>query len=728
MTTPTMKALKVKATSLFQGEDKEALESVIKSLHIISQRASFLIKHHYLKCLEKFPDHVLAINEEFIEKAYDTVRGRIKITRRRKDDKALLLGIVANKKGTTVKVSFKITSQYKTLNPLLDDEFILQSYEELFQGVDPVDSVYSISHIIAYSIKSLATHYETNIQSHYAKYIKKFVSRSFQDKGVDKSIIRSLTTHIQFKSCDCPEGFQDFAQQHFSHLIAYQNVFERVYKEPWLAFRDMVVLTQKMEPFGKKLLSPFILKKSDIPSHITIDTSGMAQLFYDQERIEAFTVYYAQKTQKLLVNLKNKANLLSSYKSLLGNPTQEPSDYEIAIYATHLWKFVANLEGAKRYRQALEHVDNQGVTWVFNNSIQTDGVSVTFIMVPKQELKRANCFTRRKNMSAKTKKEKQVEKKELFESFDAMLLQSQILENPRVKCLSGDPGKNNILEVTDGLTTFRYTRKQRESDCQFSQLAKARRKLLPADMARYQSEVLGGNGENKASRSCTIDRFKEYVRLKVQGQVERLAEYAKTVFRNLKFKSFCLMKRSEDKMIKGLVETFCKPSHVKPPNWMTKCCEHPRCCCHQHWNFEDTHSEDKQTMKLILQNAQKEVEPSDLVIFYGNWGRAPNLKHNTPTPGIGLKRKIAKRIKTFDTPEHYSSKTCPGCLQITAKQVSKKTTQLLRCENVQCSSRWWSRDILGAFNILYKSFRSMVTSRTEGMELQHGHLAVSPND
>jgi hypothetical protein len=725
MTTP-MKAFKVKATSLFQGEDKHILESVIKSIHLISQRASFLIKHHYLKCLKEFPNHMLAIDEEFIEKAYDAVRGRIKITRCRKDDKAVLLSIIPNKKGTDVKVAFKITSQYKSLNPLLDDEFILQSYRELFhhEGVSPVDSKNSISHILTYSIKSLATHYETNIESHYPKYIKKFITRSFHDQNVDQTVIRSLTKHILFKSCDCPEGFQDFVTEHFSHLAPYENVFERIYKDTWFAFRDMVILTQKTEPFGKKLLSPFILKKSDIPTHITMDTSGMAQLFYDQQRIEAFTVYYAQKTQKLLVKLKNKANLLSSYKSLLGDPTPEPSEFEAAMYATHLWKFVANFEGAKRYRQALEHVDNQGVNWVFNNSIQTDGVSVTFIMVPKKELKRANCFTRRKNMSAKTKEEK---KKEPFESFDATL-HSQILKDSTIKCLSGDPGKNNILEVTDGLSTFRYTKKQRDSDCQFSQLAKARRKLLPKDMASYQSEVLGGDGENKASRSCMIERFKQYVYLKLQGQAKRLAEYAKTVFRNLKFKSFCLVKRSEDKMIKKLVETFCKPSEVKASKWMTNCCEQPRCCSHHHWGFKDKHSEDKETMKLILQNAQNQVKPSNLVIFYGNWGRSPHVKHSTPTPGIGLKRKIAKRIKTFDTPEPYSSKTCPGCLQTSAKQVSKQTTQLLRCENVQCQSRWWSRDILGSFNILYKSFRSMVTSRTEGVELQHGHLAVTPTD
>jgi len=87
------------------------------------------------------------------------------------------------------------------------------------------------------------------------------------------------------------------------------------------------------------------------------------------------------------------------------------------------------------------------------------------------------------------------------------------------------------------------------------------------------------------------------------------------------------------------------------------------------------------------------------------------MKNNEPTPGIGLRRKIHNGCyKTVTVDETYTSKTCPCCRERTlhkpklegpTRQVSEKH-HLLRCQNVDCTSRWWNRNVVGSYNILLK--------------------------
>ena len=55
-----------------------------------------------------------------------------------------------------------------------------------------------------------------------------------------------------------------------------------------------------------------------------------------------------------------------------------------------------------------------------------------------------------------------------------------------------------------------------------------------------------------------------------------------------------------------------------------------------------------------------------MVILYGDWGRRPNLKHQAPSPGIGLRRllhgyqgKSGERIITLTVRETYTSSFDP---------------------------------------------------------------------
>ena len=98
------------------------------------------------------------------------------------------------------------------------------------------------------------------------------------------------------------------------------------------------------------------------------------------------------------------------------------------------------------------------------------------------------------------------------------------------------------------------------------------------------------------------------------------------------------------------------------------------------------------------------VERAGGVILYGDWGRRPNLKHQAPTPGIGLRRLLHETpgITTVTVHEAYTSSFCPKCGGGVAN--ARGAHGLLKCANkdVGGCGTWWSRDVLGSKNILAK--------------------------
>jgi transposase len=120
---------------------------------------------------------------------------------------------------------------------------------------------------------------------------------------------------------------------------------------------------------------------------------------------------------------------------------------------------------------------------------------------------------------------------------------------------------------------------------------------------------------------------------------------------------------------------------------------------------------------------------ANAVLFWGAWGRSPNLRHQPPSPGIGLRRQVHRKLRTITTVEHYTSSVCARCegrnltKPLTRTRVRKdaetgelreKTSEihhLLRCQNADCGC-WWNRDVLGARNILKQGLHCLRHART----------------
>ena len=108
-------------------------------------------------------------------------------------------------------------------------------------------------------------------------------------------------------------------------------------------------------------------------------------------------------------------------------------------------------------------------------------------------------------------------------------------------------------------------------------------------------------------------------------------------------------------------------------------------------------------------------EGKAIVIFWGNWGHAPNrLRNGPPTPGIGLRRFIHRRLSndsrdgvtyhgtTLTVFEGYTSSVCNACGAVVENVVGadgRDKHRLLSCTSPRCN-KLWQRDNLGSHNIL----------------------------
>jgi hypothetical protein len=516
----------------------------------------------------------------------------------------------------------------------------------------------------------------------------------------------------------------DYDVSRFQHLVPLTNK-NRLYDmktRPSVYLQRMVWTNLQFEnpmlvlvnPSTRRLLSPIPLMSNMIPCHIRLETSGLAQLLMNKERIKAFVnEYELQYSQKL--NINSKSDLLASYSKITG--IQNPSEFEQATYATRFWKHICNF---KNFGTILEQYrKNNKSTWVFDNAIVTDGVSVSFQITRKEDF-------RRKIKVAKIKDEneevvKKSAKKEEFPNID----DAEFWEGKdEYKKLSNDPGKKDIACISDGVKTLCYTKGKRNHDTFANARLHASNKIRKKETIPGTYVFKNEDGENvnvenptlhdfesqymseDSKKSCKSETFGNYWRKKKELIILMICRkagkgklqepimnnpYNKKYFRQAKFLVYCKTKSSEHKFFNKVTKTFGKPTIGKKiPKWMKPC---PQI----------------EILDKIKMNALKKTK--NLIIGWGNWGATTNLKNNAPSPGIGFKRRASKFFNIATTPEPFTSQTCPCCQTRTLEHPEVgndhiEKHHLLRCTNEKCQSRFWNRNVVGSFNILLNVFEA----------------------
>ena len=694
--------LKRKASFLFDKDDRTIIFDAVNRCHDIVTRTTLLIKIFYLENIER----ELAIDSNMIDLCFKIVDGKqhlqIRSTKKEKSNKKINVKvdkkIVTITNGVRVEKIVKVIVQ-KTVKEIEDEKKVmlfrdlLECYNKHFIPLPPSDL--SLSYILEYSNIQLQTAYNNNIEINYEKYVKKYVNYYLANrenyksvKGVPKAIrlaAWNCTQHLLFNKDINENNEYEFADDEIE-LLREELCIGRNYKledhipnnrSKYLA--KMVYINQEIEHDfnnmeGIKLYSPLILSTTFVPSFIRIDTTALAQLLMDQSRVEEFKRFYKLEYNTVL-NITNKGDICKSYKSLTGK--ENVSDLENLQHATRIWKFLTNIEGR---REGFQHVKKQfkgileqnrnGIVWIFDNMILTDGYVVNFQVTPKEGAKRR---IHGEKKIKKTSGEKQEIRRTEFPSCDNLQNYVHSYYNDEVILLGVDPGKGCLIKVSDGHKdgVIQYTQTERNKltlkknrKKQSDVLRSDRKHVINFEGINYPIDKFETMIMSRASKkSCNIETFVEYLKYRNIGQEEMKKLYNRPLFRQHKFLVYSKTKSADVKAIQKIK------------------------------TFYDTRYPDQK--KLMM---------------YGNWGRCPNIKNSAPTPGIGLRRKVHKVFETITTPEHFTSQTCPCCQTRTLEHPNVQNLQknktyhkhhLLRCTNVDCK-RFWNRDIAGALNILEK--------------------------
>lgn len=720
---PSIEVLKRKCTSLFEPDDRLKIQEAVVTCHHILSEATHLLKAFYLSQYEeRYHDdgnnvvddqYALIVDDGMLKSCCDIVQGVTKDTSRKTKEKPTE-SMTEEQKENQAKLDEKKATKKSNQKSVFAK--IVACYGTWFTDQQPITHKLSLSHILSYSIEQTMTAYGNNIWMNYPKYVKKYIycwllcrKGIANNDPVTRKQAAQLTSHILYSttlpSTTEPIPYNTIDIEELTRLLVPvkstkpKQASNRLYDtkaRPWVYLQRMVWINRRLEtsfmdlkPKIRRLCSPISIITTLIPNHIRIDTSGLTQLLMTKDRIELFKAFYAS-TFKMDLDINTKADMLKTYSKVAKKSKDEVTDKDGATYATRYWRYLCRFNN---HKNVLKTKRNDGSVWVFDNAILTDGCSVCFQIVKEEDFKRKNRFDQ-KPMTKKDTEEDDL--MEFTHLKDCKSWWQQVDEQNDCRTASCDPGKSDIMALTDGIRTMRYTKAQRNHDT-LSKTRSIHSKKLRTDaivqgvygtlvnptVHDYETEFMS----ETCKKTCFLNGFRLYWERRRVLTTQGL--YKHPFFRQAKYLVYTKIKSSEQiffNKVKGVFLPACSADKV--PKWMTK--------------------SDDPTIKWIIHRAMTPTK--HIKIGWGNWGRNPNLKNNAPTPGIGIRRRAEKvfgKRSTITVPEEYTSKTCPCCKTITLDNpvvgnAHIKKHHLLRCTNNDghCRCRWWNRNVAGGINIL----------------------------
>ena len=714
-----------KAAQFFHQPFIPRLRQAVSVVHDITSIATHFIKHHYQTVVFDEWEAAIAngqqprplvIDELFVGKILALVKtGRIQV--RGTDDRA-----VAARAEAQVLVHSYVSTPY-FLRDIVSNK---QRYSEL-----------SLSFIFGYSAQQLATAYENNIVAHFASYVKKVVMTTLrrnamlalghtaysqvpvqERRAIDREANWAFLDIMERRQggdrkCSSRQDFVAWVDAHRGRLMPpadprYATFDCHVENDPFAFLPFMVRMNHMLEALPSidaarspetKLYSPLILRTSYIPTHLQLDTVAMLHLFVDDA--EEFKRWYADRFDVVLTHLATKETIAASYGSLVGRKTTKQEE---ALHATRCWEYVGEIphaaqnqtrtlkkRGAKnvgseagassaqsKKAKKLEIVskakrdpnDYEDKELRFQRMVNTDGYNIGILLTTAND-QRGKVYGARKIRSLMP-----ILDPDTCENF------RYLLDPKKYKVVACDPGKKELIHLTDGVTTFRHTQARRERECRHKQSSEHRidmkRKTVFTDLVLPLSDgsILQSPSVEDIetrylrdfnSKTCNGDRFLAYLTARTQVAHHLSGFYQRAFFRSNKFTVYLGTKSCNDKLVDR------------------------------------------------IKNAYRGENGQTIVIMWGNWGQRPNALRNGPsTPGIGLRRMVHRRLSndtrhgithygfTATVCEMKTSSVCNACganVEHAMDPEGREQYRVLKCQNAACK-RVWHRDDLGSRNIL----------------------------
>ena len=405
-------------------------------------------------------------------------------------------------------------------------------------------------HILPYLATQLHTSLSNNIQEHFIQHFLRFINKTTNHITEDKETLFNFKKQLLECNKETDTMFDEWKITHLYNILpntVNKTVHYDVKVKPFDYLKGMLYMNAVLEKEEHKLFQPLPLRNNIIPKHIILDTACIISLFCPTNNKKGELLKHVKENQHDVWN-----NLLN-----LQNKTFKSKHYQ------------------------------------FHYQIQTDGISCSLLFIRKDL----------KDKKWGSKVPTLVEQD--FHNIEDLSIEQLDDLKPR-NIVGCDPGKRSLVYMMDNKgNKLQYTAPQRKRESK----AKTNQRILLVEKKRNNIIEKETHLSFQNSKSVDYEKFKKYLVGKDKLNKETTEFYKRDVWRKMKFRQYSYGKKSMDKFLNKIKETF----------------------------------------------------GENILIGYGNWSRSTQMKHFMPTMNKGLRKQIHKKYDTIIINECNTSKKCCEC-------------------------------------------------------------------
>lgn len=404
--------------------------------------------------------------------------------------------------------------------------------------------------LLPYLATQLHTSLSNNTQEHFIQHFLRFINKTTTKITEDKATLFKFKKQLLKCNEETDTMFDEWNNTHLPNILPTnikKSVHYDVKVKPFDYLKGMLYMNAVLEKEEHKLFQPLPLRNNIIPKHIILDTACIISLFCPE-------------------NAK-KGELLKKVKE---------NQYDI-------WNNLLNLQ----------HKTFKSKHYQYHHQLQTDGISCSLLFIRK-DLKDKKWGSRVPTLQEQD-----------FHNIEDLSLE-QLKEVAPRNIVGCDPGKRSLVYMMDSNgKKLQYTAPQRKKESK----AKTNQRILLVEKKRNNIIEKETHLSFQNSKSVDYDKFKKYLVEKDKLNRETTEFYKRDVWRKMKFRQYSYGKKSMDKFLNKIKETF----------------------------------------------------GDNILIGYGNWSRSTQMKHFMPTMNKGLRKQIHKKYDTITINECNTSKKCCEC-------------------------------------------------------------------
>ena len=513
----------------------------------------------------------------------------------------------------TIKMAFKALVKKssgntpKNNNELLYKEF-LQLYETTYKDLNyniKLDGLH-LSHILNYMSIDMVTNIENNIKMNFFSYIRRFVNSYFKEqnnillenceKGKKTNLRKQLNKELYEIKEDLINNTLKSDNKYHKWIIEHkQFIFPSTYtystefdisNNPQNYLPGMIYMCLLLEKVNAKSFQFFPLRTDAKMKYIPIDTTILVDLFITSDH------------NKYYKNISTyKEFLWDTYFKLDKNIFKQKEynfDYRIltdcfAVSIQLINKNYIESEINKKSNMKNKKIDIKSITLNMNplekEQYKKDIKETLKVEQEEYKLKQKQQKDDNKKKFNKLSKEEKLEviKQQKIQKENDKLLNNkkEYIEFPYLEQLNNeeytklkttnwvciDPGKRTLLYMKNNKgIRYRYTNLK-----YMKQIKRLKyQKLLKNYKDKNNITQIENELSNYNSKSCNLEKFKEFIKKKNELNILLLESYKKDIFRKYKWYSYINKKHAETNLVREIKTTFGKDVKLIMGDWSDK--------------------------------------------------------------------------------------------------------------------------------------------------------------